>query len=183
MKTPLLAIVMLLLFTGVAQAKIPLLNASCPGSIDVHADAGGPVYVDGHEGKLKVFNDNYYEATYQRTTISISINPDGSPLVSYTRRGGGNGICTLVGSSDNDNASAGDTPSGKMTPGQMTAYCKGEAAGQYNTRPANVKAGAPVKGVNGGLVVTGSVSLGAGGNPPFQCLFDRAGRFQSINWL
>ena len=70
-----------------------------------------------------------------------------------------------------------------MSAAQMTAYCKGEAAGQYNTRPGNVKADAPMKAVGGGFVVSGSVSLGAKGNPPFQCLFDGAGNFTSINWL
>lgn len=65
----------------------------------------------------------------------------------------------------------------------MSAYCKGEVSGQYNTRPGNVAASAPMKGANGGFVVTGSVSLGAKDNPPFQCLFDRKGKFKPIDWL
>ncbi|MGF6174252.1 hypothetical protein ABIE33_002557 [Ensifer sp. 4252] len=28
-------------------------------------------------------------------TISLSVNPDGSPAVSYTGKGGANGICTI----------------------------------------------------------------------------------------
>jgi hypothetical protein len=170
-----------LLTATAAQAKMPFFNATCPGGIEVHADAGGPVYVNGNEAKLKTFNANYYEATYQRTTLSISVNPDGTADVSYKTRGGGNGVCTLADDAASDGA--GNASPGGMTAAQMTAYCKGEAAGQYNTRPSNVKADAPIKAVGGGFVVSGSVSLGSKGNPPFQCLFDAGGNFTSINWL
>ncbi|MBP1873935.1 hypothetical protein LPJGGPFB_02836 [Ensifer adhaerens] len=78
-----------------AFAGIPLVNATCPGNIEVHADEGGPIYINGKEGKLKKFNDNYFEAKGAGVTISLSINPDGSPAVSYTGKGGANGICTI----------------------------------------------------------------------------------------
>jgi len=32
---------------GQAIPAVPFLNATCPGNIDVHADAGGPVYLNG----------------------------------------------------------------------------------------------------------------------------------------
>ncbi|WDZ75257.1 hypothetical protein PWG15_11570 [Ensifer adhaerens] len=88
-------VVAALAFAGAAEAKIPLINASCPGKIEVHADEGGPVYINGKEAKLKVFNENYYEVHGAGVTISLSINPDGSPSVSYTGKGGANGVCTL----------------------------------------------------------------------------------------
>ncbi|KQV35554.1 MULTISPECIES: hypothetical protein [unclassified Rhizobium] len=78
-----------------AMAAIPLLNAVCPGNIEVHADQGGPVYLNGKEAKLKVFNENYYEAKGAGITVSLSINPDGTPSVSYTGKHGANGVCTL----------------------------------------------------------------------------------------
>lgn len=78
-----------------AQAKIPLVNATCPGKIEVHADQGGPVYINGKEAKLKRFNDNYYEAKGGGVTISLSINPDGSASVSYTGKHGANGVCEV----------------------------------------------------------------------------------------
>jgi hypothetical protein len=80
---------------GQAAAKIPLVNATCPGNIEVHADQGGPIYINGKEGKLKVFNENYYEAKGGGVTISLTINPDGSADVSYTGKGGANGVCTV----------------------------------------------------------------------------------------
>jgi hypothetical protein len=84
-----------LFVAGQAAAKIPLVNATCPGNIEVHADQGGPIYINGKEGKLKVFNENYYEAHGSGVTISLTISPDGSAGVSYTGKGGANGVCTV----------------------------------------------------------------------------------------
>lgn len=90
-----LVLVALLAASGAAQAGIPLLNATCPGKIEVHADQGGPIYINGKEGKLKKVNDNYFEAKASGVTISLSINPDGSPSVSYTGRNRANGVCQV----------------------------------------------------------------------------------------
>lgn len=78
-----------------AFSAVPFFNAACPMNIEVHADKGGPIYINGKEAKLKVFNPNYYEASHDHVTISLSINPDGTPDVSYTARGGANGVCTI----------------------------------------------------------------------------------------
>ena len=78
-----------------ALSKVPFFNATCPMNIEVHADQGGPIYINGKEAKLKVFNANYYEASHDHVTISLTINPDGTPDVSYTARGGANGVCTV----------------------------------------------------------------------------------------
>jgi hypothetical protein len=75
-------------------AAIPQLNVTCPGKIHVHADKGGPVYINGKKASLKVFNKNYYEAKGSGVTISIAINPDGTPNVSYTGPGRKNGVCS-----------------------------------------------------------------------------------------
>ena len=84
-----------LIFAAAAVAGVPLVNATCPGKIEVHADDGGPIYINGKEAKLKKFNDNYYEAHGAGVTISLSINADGSPSISYTGKGGASGVCTL----------------------------------------------------------------------------------------
>lgn len=96
MKTRLcVAVFLSAIMTSAAHAKIPLVNATCPGNIEVHADEGGPVYINGKEGKLKRFNENYYEAHGGGVTISLTINPDGSADVSYTGKGGANGVCQV----------------------------------------------------------------------------------------
>lgn len=78
-----------------ARADIPFFNAVCPQGIEVHADKGGPIFINGSKGNLTTSNKNYYEAKGHGVTVSLSIGPDGSPLVSYTRTGGGNGICQV----------------------------------------------------------------------------------------
>lgn len=94
MKVPLLT----LLFWGIAasvQAGVPMFNATCGKGVKVHADQGGPVFINGKRATLKRFNENYYEARYQDVTISVAVSPDGSPLLSATWRGGRNGVCTV----------------------------------------------------------------------------------------
>lgn len=78
----------------VNAAGMPLLNYTCPTGIEVHADEGGYVYINGEEARLKKVNDSYYEATLRGITVSIALNPDGTATVSYTRRNGANGICS-----------------------------------------------------------------------------------------
>lgn len=87
-------------FVAPAMAAVPFFNASCPGGIDVHADEGGPVYVQGREAALKRFNDRYFEARDANSgiTLSISRSDDGTPQISYTGRGGANGICQVSAS-------------------------------------------------------------------------------------
>ncbi|PYB84161.1 hypothetical protein [Pseudomonas soli] len=86
-----------LVVSGAAHAGISMLNATCPGNIEVHADKGGPIYINGKEAKLKKFNDNYFEAKGSDVTISLSINPDGSPDVSYAGKNRANGVCQVKG--------------------------------------------------------------------------------------
>lgn len=102
-----------LLLAGVAHAGIPSLNASCPGDISVHASEGGPVYLNGKEAKLKKFNDNYFEATGSGVTVSISVNPDGSPSVTYTGKGGANGVCQVAKSGDSSAGGGGSAGGGE----------------------------------------------------------------------
>ena len=106
MKT-LLIVAFVLFLAETANAGIPRLNYTCPGSIEVHADEGGPVYINGKETELKKFNENYFEATGSDVTISISINPDGSPSVSYTGKHRAHGIC--------QNSQAGGSSTGGAT--------------------------------------------------------------------
>jgi hypothetical protein len=83
-----------LVIADVTHAKgIPLLNYSCGSGISVHADRGGPVYINGKEATLKKINDNYYEASGSGITVSISLQAGGEPTLSYTGKRGVNGMC------------------------------------------------------------------------------------------
>ena len=86
----------LMVAAGAAQAKVPCINAPCPGGIEVHADEGGPVYINGNEAALHKINDRSYDAKGGGVTVSLGINPDGSVDVMYTGKGGANGICAVA---------------------------------------------------------------------------------------
>lgn len=91
-----LSIIALVSLAGVANAEIPMVNATCPGNLEVHADEGGPLFINGKEAKLKKINDNYFEAKGGGVTVSLSISPDGTPSISYTGKGGANGMCEIA---------------------------------------------------------------------------------------
>ena len=124
-----LATSQIVITTTASLAAIPQLNYTCPGKIEVHADQGGPVYINGKEAKLKVFNQNYYEAKNSKVTISISINPDGTPSVSYMGPGRNNGICSASNSSTTQpSTSSQNKPKKGKTPENL-----------YSTVPPNLK--------------------------------------------
>ncbi|MBH1568640.1 DUF3011 domain-containing protein [Stenotrophomonas maltophilia] len=130
-------------FVVPAMAAVPFFNASCPGGIDVHADEGGPVYVQGRETALKRFNDRYFEARDANSgiTLSISRNDDGSPQVSYTGRGGATGICQVSSrgapAPATNSARPGDAATGDAAlPREVTCESTGQqqVSGDLNTR-------------------------------------------------
>jgi hypothetical protein len=85
---------------GSAEAKVPFFNATCGDGVEVHADEGGPVYINGKEAQLTTINDKAYEAHKGKVTISITISPDGSVEAAATWKGGANGICTVAADAD-----------------------------------------------------------------------------------
>lgn len=61
--------------------------------------------------------------------------------------------------------------------GNMPAYCRGEIAGRYNTKPVYVKTGKLVKARDGSLSIKGTVDRGTDGMKAFTCHFDKKGNF------
>jgi len=66
-----------------------------------------------------------------------------------------------------------------LTPGNMPAYCRGEASSQYGTRPTYVKTGAIAK-APGGFQIDGTVDKGSEGIKRFRCRFDAQRRFVDV---
>jgi hypothetical protein len=93
----LIALLASTLMVGTASAALPVFVANCPGDINVDAGRTGVVYVNGTKAVVKKINENYFEAKAGTTTISISANKGKAPDVSYTRKGGGNGMCAISG--------------------------------------------------------------------------------------
>ncbi len=96
MKLPPMLIVLIAMAIPVStDAKIPRINATCPGNLEIHVDEDGPVFLNGKEATLKAFTANYYEAKLGQVTISLTINPDGSAAISYAGPGRDNGVCRV----------------------------------------------------------------------------------------
>ncbi len=166
-----------------AHAAVPTFNATCPGNIEVHADQGGPVYFNGKEGKFKRFNDNYYEATGAGITLSIAINPDGTPSLSYTGAKRAHGVCSLktasgpADSSAPPSASAGTAPAWQDTPANRKAV---DACSKALSRSVKVaQRDVTIKDVLWGEAGTGVEMTIPGVNTPWSCLYSR-GKVQGL---
>jgi hypothetical protein len=164
----------------VANADVPFFNATCPGNIEVHADEGGPVYINGAETQLHRFNSHYYEATHGPMNVSISINPDGSVGLSYTRRGGGNGMCHINAHQRTGRRIHQEPakPSLTISKADMPRFCAGEAAAKFDVRPNAITPNAAFQ-VGGRYVVQGWFE-GGRGTTFFNCYFDGKGNFVQV---
>ncbi len=81
---------------GGRPGGIPVFNARCPMGIEVRADRGGPVYINGKQARLTVQRRDYFEAQSNRITVSVSRTPDGSLSISYTGPRRANGVCRVM---------------------------------------------------------------------------------------
>ncbi len=87
-------LIALLTASGMAQAaNLPAFEVTCPTDLTVRAEAGGRVYINDKQMVLHKLSEQFFEAKGEGVTLSISLNADGSPLVSYTGKQGAHGIC------------------------------------------------------------------------------------------
>lgn len=165
---------------SLAVADVPFFNATCPGHIEVHADEGGPVYLNGSEAQLHRFNSSYYEATHGPMTVSIAVNPDGSIGVSYTRRGGGNGMCQVNVHQRHSRQIKQDNPRPKLKIGmnEMPRFCTGEASETFGVRPTEITTNMAFR-IGNRYVVQGNFD-GERGTTFFNCYFDDRGGFTEV---
>ncbi len=64
--------------------------------------------------------------------------------------------------------------------GNMPAYCRGEVAGMYGTRPQYVKTGKIVKEKDGSYSISGTVDKGNEGIKKFKCRYDASRNFIDV---
>ncbi|GLK42815.1 hypothetical protein [Novosphingobium sp. NRRL B-2648] len=67
-----------------------------------------------------------------------------------------------------------------VAPGNMAAYCRGEASAQYGVRPAYIATARLIRGRNGGSTIDGTADQGRSGIKRFRCRFDARGRFIDV---
>ncbi len=70
--------------------------------------------------------------------------------------------------------------SAPVAPGNRKAYCRGEVAGMYGTKPIYVTTGKLLKAKDGTTSVSGTVDKGTEGIKKFKCRFDAKGRFIDV---
>ena len=76
---------------------------------------------------------------------------------------------------------ASDTARGApISRGNMPAYCRGEVAGMYGTRPYYVKTGKIVKEKDASYSISGTVDRGNEGIKKFKCRFDKNRNFIDV---
>jgi hypothetical protein len=67
-----------------------------------------------------------------------------------------------------------------VAPGNMVAYCRGEASAEYQTKPVYIKTQKLVRNKDGSYHVKGTADLGNQGQKPFQCNYDKKGEFKGV---
>jgi len=167
---------------AVSAAGIPTLNYTCPTGIELPVDQGGYAYINGKAAKLKKVDDNFFEVKGNGVTVDVMTNPDGTRTVTYTGKHGANGICSEAQAGQSSYAPAASNKKAVAMPKNLVSLCKGEAAGQFNTKPMYVQVGKPFQD-KAGWAVKGTGDLGNQGKKPFQCNFDQNGKllnFQSL---
>ncbi|WP_421692772.1 hypothetical protein [Aestuariivirga sp.] len=85
----------------------PKFTASCPTGIAVKSGGKGKVRINGAKAAVKTFNANSWQASLNGVSIDIAKN-GAELIVSYTGKGGANGICQVT-SAPLTGSSSGDT--------------------------------------------------------------------------
>lgn len=111
-----------------ALASPPKFTGSCPTGIAVKSNGKGTVKINGEKAKVKTFNDTAWEAKANGVRIDIAQDAGGL-ILSYTAKGGANGICEVT-SAAASGGSSGTTVAG--TPSQDEQACLAATSRETN---------------------------------------------------
>jgi len=81
-----------------AHAAAPKFTGSCPTGITVKSNGSGTVKINGKKASVKTLNANAWEASANGVRIDIARDSAGL-MLSYTGKGGANGICQVTSAS------------------------------------------------------------------------------------
>jgi hypothetical protein len=77
---------------AMAAKGMPAITVTCPGGLVLHAEQGSPTTLNGeHIGLSR--SGSTYTARRDGTTITLTLNGDGTVNASYTNAKGAHGIC------------------------------------------------------------------------------------------
>lgn len=110
-----------------AHASAPKFTGSCPTGIKVKSNGAGTVKINGKKAVVKTLNANAWEASANGVRIDIAQDASGL-LLSYTGKGGANGICQVTSASTGE-ASA---PAASGTPSKDEQACLAATSRETN---------------------------------------------------
>lgn len=93
------------LAAGPALAKVPYFSAKCPTDVLVETDRSGRAYVGGQKATARAKNANYSEIKGGGIVVSVAREASGL-TVTYTGKGGANGVCQVLEQETADSAAA-----------------------------------------------------------------------------
>jgi hypothetical protein len=163
---------MALCASAVANAAIPQFRASCPTGI-LAAGGGGTVFINGSQATVKDRGNNSFSANANGVQIDFDFT-GGEPSLSYTAKGGANGMCTVTKFQPAAAPAARQTTQG-ASPSSMAAECKGFASEKFGVRPSYVSVH-PAFRDHGMYSMYGN----ADGNN-FICTFNGSGKFIAVD--
>lgn len=158
--------------SAVANAAIPQFRASCPTGI-LAAGGGGVVFINGSQATVKDRGNNSFSANSNGVQIDFDFT-GGEPSLSYTAKGGANGMCTVT-KFQPAAAPASSQSSGSPSGSDMATECKGFASEKFKVRPSYVSVH-PAFRDHGMYSVFGNAD---GQN--FICTFNGSGKFVAVD--
>jgi hypothetical protein len=161
-----------LLASAAANAAIPQFRATCPTGI-LAAGGGGVVFVNGQQASVKDHGNNSFSATANGVQIDFDFT-GGEPSLSYTAKGGANGMCTVT-KFQPAAAPANKQSSSAPSTSNMASECKGFASEKFGVRPSYVS-------VHPAFRDHGMYSMyGSADGKNFICTFDGSGKFVAVD--
>ena len=117
-----------------ALANPPKFTASCPTGITVKSNGNGKVKINGAKATVKTFSASAWEA--RANGVSIDFGFDGDSLtVTYTAKGGANGICQVTSGGA---ASSGSSGNLALAPSKDQQACLAAVSNQTNNGEVEV---------------------------------------------
>ena len=118
-----------------ALASPPKFTASCPTGITVKSNGSGKVKINGTRAVVNTFSASAWEA--RANGIAIDFGYDGSELsVTYTSKGGANGICQVTSSAASDGSD--DDGNTSLAPSRDQQACLAAVSNETNNGDVTV---------------------------------------------
>jgi hypothetical protein len=161
-----------MIVSATASAAIPQFRASCPTGI-LAAGGGSSVFINGKQAAVTDRGNNNFTAKGSGVELDF-IFSDGEPSLSYTAKGGANGMCTVTKFQPTAPPAARKAAQG--TPANsMASECKGFASEKFGVKPAYVS-------VHPAMKDHGMYSIyGNADGKNFICTFDGSGKFIAVD--